>query len=57
MKKDGFINKQQELFWKAFSGRCGEEFAGNPFLIEAYVELENARRGKEDLLNRANREK
>lgn len=57
MKKDGFINKQQELFWKAFSGRCGEEFAGNPFLIEPYVELENARREKEDLLNRANREK
>ena len=35
-----FVNERQELWWNAFSGKCGEEFAGNPVFMELFLECE-----------------
>ncbi len=42
MKKD-FANRQQYLMWKAFKGECGEEFLGNPFIAQNFVDIEKFR--------------
>jgi len=39
MKKT-FLDKNQELLWKAFKGECGKEFAGNPVFMEMFIEKE-----------------
>ena len=49
MANRNFKNEQQRLAWLAFSGKCGDEFAGNPFLMENFMELE---REKTDELQR-----
>lgn len=41
--KQEFVNEQQKMFWDAFSGKCGEEFKGNPCLMEGFMEMERAR--------------
>jgi len=38
--KETFIDKDQELLWKAFKGGCGKEFTGNPVLMEGFIEKE-----------------
>lgn len=43
-----FASKQQKLFWYAFFGKCGEEFMGNPCLMEGFMELERARQQKNE---------
>ena len=48
--KNGFVNDNQELMWDAFSGKCGNEFKGNPFFMEGFMEYEFMRTSeKEDL--------
>ncbi len=44
-----FANDQQELFWSAFSGKCGKEFMGNPWLMEAFMEEERKRERNKEL--------
>lgn len=45
-----FKNKEEEVMWKAFKGECGKEYAGNPFFMEEFMEIEAERIAmKEDL--------
>ena len=48
-----FVSTEQELWWKAFSGQCGEEFKGHPVFMEGFMECEHSRnadmQGKHDL--------
>lgn len=47
-KNETFVNKHQELMWNAFSGKCGEEFTGNPALMENFIEYEELKNIKKE---------
>ena len=41
--KNSFFNEHQRTLWEAFKGGCGEEFKGNPFIMEGFMETERYR--------------
>ena len=45
--KNDFFDEGQRTLWKAFKGECGEEFKGNPLIMEGFMEIERYRESKD----------
>ena len=45
--RKSFFDEDQKTLWKAFKGECGEEFKGNPFIMENFMKTERYRESKD----------